>query len=94
METAEEFAARLVTHLADTLIAPSMSPREAKTHAIALIEADRAAVALAAKRELLEELTKQAHVCENNASFGRPSCPESYCAAHGVLRRKYGCPLR
>ncbi|HYQ47123.1 MAG TPA: hypothetical protein VER11_34370 [Polyangiaceae bacterium] len=56
METAEEFAVRLVTHLADTLIASRMSPREAKAHAIALIEADRAAVALAAKREVLEEI--------------------------------------
>jgi hypothetical protein len=52
MATAEEFARRLMVHLADTLIAPKMSPREAKANAISLIEADRAA----AKLEVLEEM--------------------------------------
>jgi len=64
METAEEFAARLMTHLADTLIVPRMSPREAKSHAIALIEEDRAA----AKRELLEEIRSRSIVLRNGPS--------------------------
>ena len=56
IETAEEFARKLVTHLADTLIAPRMKPAEAKSVAISMIEADRAAVTWAARRDLLEEM--------------------------------------
>ena len=84
LESAEEFARALVTHLADTLIGRSMPPAQAKAHAIALIEADRAAVRVALLDEIETERLK-VRGYHHTASQG-------FFTACRMLRAKYERP--